>query len=241
MPNSFDINQFNLLVQHASDTLTCDSTCQNNRQIEQLKKEFLASQENVASAPYKAAVATKNYATAAFGAVQYDELKQKEFEKEAQDLASNFIQEFEKNAVIFNSQLDTYDALFLNYKNVYDLFFKYKEENTELFKELKYETNDTLTNDRKTFYQDQQIDGLKFYYFYFLLIIYIICVICFGIFSIIYPSPISWKIRLIIFIGLLILPFFSSWILGIIIYLLYEIYNLLPKNVYKGAFIKLKN
>ena len=238
MPNSFDINQFNLLVQQASDTLTCDSTCQNNRQIEQLKKEFLASQENVASAPYKAAVATKNYATAAFGAVQYDELKQKEFEKEAQDLASNFIQEFEKNAVIFNSQLDTYDALFLNYKNVYDLFFKYKEENTELFKELKYETNDTLTNDRKTFYQDQQIDGLKFYYFYFLLIIYIICVICFGIFSLIYPSPTSFKIKIIIFIGLIVLPFFSSWILGIIIYLLYKIYNLLPKNVYKGVFIK---
>ena len=38
MSGSFDINQFNLLVQQASDTLTCDSTCQENRQIEQLKK-----------------------------------------------------------------------------------------------------------------------------------------------------------------------------------------------------------
>ena len=235
MPNSFDINQFNSLVQQASDTLTCDSTCQNNRQIEQLKKEFLDSRETVATAPYKAAVAEKNYVTAAAGVVQYDELKQKEFEKEAQDLSSKFIQQFETDAVIFKSQLDTYDALFLNYKNVYDLFFKYKEENTELFKELKDETSDTLTNDRKTFYQDQQIDGLKFYYFYFLLIIYIICVICFGIFSLIYPSPTSFKIKIFIFIGLIILPFFSSWILGIIIYLLYEIYNLLPKNVYKGA------
>ena len=162
MPNSFDINQFNSLVQQASDTLTCDSTCQNNRQIEQLKKEFLDSRETVATAPYKAAVAEKNYVTAAAGVVQYDELKQKEFEKEAQDLSSKFIQQFETDAVIFKSQLDTYDALFLNYKNVYDLFFKYKEENTELFKELKDETSDTLTNDRKTFYQDQQIDGLYF-------------------------------------------------------------------------------
>ena len=238
MSGSFDINQFNLLVQQASDTLTCDSTCQENRQIEQLKKEFLDSQETVATAPYKAAVAEKNYVTAASGAAQYDELKQKEFKKEAQDLSSKFIKQFEKDVVTFNLQIDTYDALFLNYQNVYDLFFKYKEENTELFKELKYETNDTLTNDRKTFYQDQQIDGLKFYYFYFLLIIYIICVICFGIFSLIYPSPTSWKIRLIIFIGLIILPKFSSWILGIIIYLLYEIYNLLPKNVYKGTIIK---
>ena len=91
MPNSFDIYQFDLLVQQASDTLTCDSTCQKNRQIEQLKKEFLDSQETVATAPYKAAVAEKNYVTTAFGAAHYDELKQKEFEKEAQELASKFI------------------------------------------------------------------------------------------------------------------------------------------------------
>jgi hypothetical protein len=240
MANSFDINQFNSLVQQASDTLTCDSTCQNNRQSEQLKQAFLDSQENVASAPYKAAVAEKNYVTAVSGEGVYDELKQKEFEKQAQELSSKFIQQFEKDAVTLISQLETYDALLLNYKNVYDLFFKYKEENTELFKELKDETNDTLTNDRKTFYQDQQIDGLKFYYFYFLLIIYIICVICFGIFSLIYPSPTSFKIKIIIFIGLIVLPFFSSWILGIIIYLLYKIYNLLPKNVYKGVFTPLK-
>jgi hypothetical protein len=235
MPSSFDINQFNSLVQQASDTLTCDSTCQNNRQIELLKKEFLDSQENVDTAPYKAIVAEKNYVTALSGAGVYDELKLKEFKIEAQDFTDKFIQQFQKDIVTFNLQLDTYDALLLNYKNVYDLFFKYKEENTELFKELKDETNDTLTNDRKTFYQDQQIDGLKFYYFYFLLIVYIICVICFGIFSLIYPSTTSWKIRLILFIGLIILPNFSSWILGNIIYLLYEIYNILPKNVYKGV------
>ena len=238
MSNSFDINQFNSLVQQASDTLTCDSTCQNNRQSEQLKQTFLESKENEASAPYKAAIAEKNYVTYTQGAEKYDKLKKDVLEKEAQDLANEFIQQFEKDAVTFNSQLDTYDALLLNFKNVNDLFLKYKEENTELFKELKDETSDTLTNDRKTFYQDQKIDGLNFYYFYFLLIVYIICVIGYSIFSLMYPSQSSFKVRLIIIVGLIVLPFLSSWILGIIIYLLYEIYNLLPKNVYKGASIK---
>jgi hypothetical protein len=81
-------------------------------------------------------------------------------------------------------------------------------------------------------YLDQNIDTLKTFYSYFLLVIYIICVICFGLFSLIYPSQIKFIIRLVIFIALIILPFFSSWILSMIIYLIHNLYNLLPKNIY---------
>jgi hypothetical protein len=58
-------------------------------------------------------------------------------------------------------------------------------------------------------------------------------VICFCIFSIIYPSTLNWKIR--VFLGLIfvILPFISTSLLGIIIKLIYWLFSLLPKNVYK--------
>jgi ABC-type transport system involved in cytochrome bd biosynthesis fused ATPase/permease subunit len=112
------------------------------------------------------------------------------------------------------------------------LFKKDKKENIELYQELKDESNDILTNERKTYYEDQNIDSLKTYYYYFLLVIYIICVICFGVFSLIYPSQTDWKIRLFALIAFIALPFFSTWILGKIIYFIYEAYNLLPKNVY---------
>ena len=123
--------------------------------------------------------------------------------------------------------------MLINFKNVVELFLKYKKENKELFKELKEESNDVLTNERKTYYEDQQIDTLKFYYFYFILTIYIIVVLCFGIFSLMYSSQSSFLKKLAIFIGLIFLPFISTYILGFIISIFYKIYNIIPKNVYK--------
>jgi hypothetical protein len=113
------------------------------------------------------------------------------------------------------------------------LYLKYKKENAMLIKELKNTNNDVLTNERKTYYQDQESDILKFYYYYIILIIYIICVVFFAIVSLLYPSQTSWKIRLFVFIMLILLPFISTRLLGIIIYIIYEIYNIFPKNVYK--------
>jgi hypothetical protein len=132
------------------------------------------------------------------------------------------------------TQLETNQGILLNFKNIVDLYLKYKKDNAELFKQMKQTTNDILTNDRKTYYQDQQVDVLKFYYYYFILTIYIISVFCFGVFSLIYQSQTSWKIRLATFFGLILLPFVSTWILGLLVYIIYTIYNLLPKNVYKG-------
>ena len=55
-------------------------------------------------------------------------------------------------------------------------------------------------------------------------------------FSLIYPSKTDWKIRLAIFIALILLPLVSTWFLGLFIYIIYTIYDLIPKNVYKQEF-----
>jgi hypothetical protein len=68
---------------------------------------------------------------------------------------------------------------------------------------------------------------------FILFVIYGVCVFCYAIFSFIYPSKIDWKIRFAIFIALNLLPFISTWILGLLIYIVYSLFNLLPKNVYK--------
>ena len=143
-----------------------------------------------------------------------------------------FNENFDEESIKIKSQIQTYTGLLINFNNIFDLFRKYEKENIELSLELKDETNDVLTNERKTYYEDQNIDSLKFYYYYFLLSIYVIVVICFAAFSLIYPSQSSWKTKLVLLVVFIVLPFFSTFILGKIIYLVYEAYNLLPKNVY---------
>jgi len=231
--NSSALNKFNDLIEQASQALSCDAECMKLKEINKLKQNYINAQINLASAPAKVELAEKNFVVYTKGKVVYDELMDIKLYNKAQQIADKFTEIFDKEVAAADKQINNYAALLVNYKNVVDLYLKYRKENIMLFKKLKEQTNDVLTNERKTYYEDQQIDNLKFYYFYFLLTLYIICVICFAVFSLIYPSQMNWKVRLALLLLLLILPLISTRILGLIIYLFIQLYSLLPKNVYK--------
>jgi len=230
---STQLNKFNSFIQKASDAIMCNSDCQKKRTSETLKQKYIDSKMNLASAPNQVQVSEKNYVEYTEGVSAYNELLDQRFSEQAAKISEKFLENFDSECGVVTSQIETYDALLINFKNVVDLFLKYKKENIELFIQLKKESNDVLTNERKTYYEDQQIDTLKFYYFYFLFILYTIVVLCFAIFSFIYPTQSSFMVKIGIFIGLLILPFISTYILGFIISILYKIYDIIPKNVYK--------
>jgi len=233
MSNQFDLNKFNSFLNDATQAISCNSECQRNKAAEKLKNNYLTAKANLHLAQPKYELAKQKYYTYVDGQSGYNEI----IEKELQAKADLFDEKFKENYLLekgkIQSQLQTYDGLLINFRNIVDLYKQYKKENIKLFKQLKDDTNDVLTNERKTYYEDQENGYLNLYYYYFLLIIYCIIVICFLVFSIIYPSAINWKIR--VFLGLIfvILPFISTWILGKIIYLLYWLFDLLPKNVYK--------
>ena len=126
-----------------------------------------------------------------------------------------------------------YAGLSTNLNNVLDLSTKYELENKMLFKKLKEETNDIMTNQRKTFYQEEGINRLRFYYFYFLLTIYVIFVIAFAIVALKYSPADARKMRLFSIVLFLILPFISTWLLAKIVYFVYQVYEVMPKNVNK--------
>jgi len=233
MSKPIDMNKFNTLISQATDAIMCDSECKKQKQIDELKQIYLKSQSNLASAPVQLQVAQKNYVTFTQGESAYNDLLDNQLQEKAQTIADKFTEIFEEETGKFITKLNTYQGLLLNYKNIIELYFKYKKENIQLIKDLKNETNDVLTNERKTFYEDQKIDGLKFYYFYFLYVIYIICFICFVAFTFMYPSNTSFLVKIISIIGFFLLPFVSSYILSLSIYLIYKGYELLPKNVYK--------
>jgi len=230
--NQIDMNKFNTLISQASDAVMCNSDCRKQRETDKLKQNYLNSQTNLASGPNQLQVAEKNYVTFTKGASGYNDLLDERLQEKAQEIADKFTDFFNDDSEKIKTQIDTYEGLLINFKNVAELYLKYKKENEQLVKDLKDETNDVLTNERKTYYEDQKIDGLKGFYFYILLGIYIICLIGFIIFSIMYPSQTTWKVKLASFIGFILLPFLSTWILGNIIYLIYAVYDMLPKNVY---------
>jgi len=232
MGTQFDMNNFNAMISQASDAILCNSECRKQRQSDTLQQNLFDAQINLKTSSNQVQVAEKNYITFSQGTAAYNDLLDNQLQQKAEIISDKFLQNFDEESIQINSQINTYSGLLINFRNIVDLFKKYLVENTELKKELKVESNEVLTNERKTYYEDQNISNLEKIYFYFLLVIYIIFVISFGVFSIIFPSQTSWKVRLAIFIFLIALPFFSTWILSVFIYLVYEGYNLLPKNVY---------
>jgi hypothetical protein len=232
MTNQFDLNKLNSFIESANNIISCDSECQRNKTIQELKNKLETAESNLTLAAPEFEIAKRNYYTYISGQSGYMELIEKELEEKADVFVKLFKDSYETEISKIKTQLDTYNGLLINFRNIVDLYKQYKKENKDLFEELKEETNDILTNDRKTYYENQQIDGLNSTYYYILCVIYYIIVGCFFVFSLIYPSTFNWKVRLFILIIFIILPFISTILLGKIIQLIYWLFGILPKNVY---------
>lgn len=233
--DQFSASNINALFAEIQNMINCDPECQQRKEAEKLKLKYELSKSVLASAPAMVEETHKNYITYTEGETAWNEVYEQQLQEEAQKKADEFKQKQEDIKINIQRQLDSYGGVLLNYKNIAELYLKYKKENVELVKELKKTSNDVLTNERKTYYQDQQSDVLKFYYYYIILLIYIICVVFFGAISFIYPSQTDWKIRFGIFLLFVFLPFIATRLLGFIIYIIYGIYYMLPKNVYKES------
>jgi hypothetical protein len=233
MNNQFDLNKFNSFIESANNAISCNSECQKKKAAQQLKDKLDVAQSNLLLAEPQFENAKKNYYTYVSGQTSYNESIQQQLNEQAELFVKSFKDNYYSETAKIRTELDSLKGLEINYKNVVDLYEQYKTENENLFNELKEESNDVLTNDRKTYYENQQIDGLNTIYYYVLWIIYTIIVICFSVFSFIYPSTFNFKVRVFLLILFLILPFISTFLLGKLINFFYWLFDLLPKNVYK--------
>jgi len=233
MTNQFDLNKFNSFIDAAAQTIACGPQCQEQKKADELKNKYMKSESNLVLAEPEYQIAKKNYYTYISGQSGYDDMMEEEYTKKAEIISEKFKESYDEEIAKIKTELETYNGLLINFRNVADLYKQYKKENIQLFKELKTETNDILTNERKTYYEDQEIESLNRYYLYILWVIYIIVVICFAIFSLIFPSQTSFIIRLLLLGVFILLPFVSTWILGKIIQIVYFLFSLMPKNVYK--------
>lgn len=233
MTTNFDLNNFNSFLDQATQAISCGSDCQKQRTEQELKDKYLYAQSNLTLAEPEFQLAKRNYYTYVSGENGYNEMIEKELKEISDITVEKYKETYHDELEKIKSQLETYNGLLLNFTNVVDLDRKYKRENKQLYNQLKEDTNDILTNERKTYYEDQGNESLNNYYYYILWIIYIVVLICLIIFSLLYPSQSGLKSKLFLIAFFIVLPFISTWILGKVIYIAYWLFGLLPKNVYK--------
>ncbi len=119
-----------------------------------------------------------------------------------------------------------YNGVYQNVSNIYELRDKYKSENDELAAELSKTKSDTVTNDRKAYYEDQGTATLDAYYWY-IRAAYIIAFL-FAV-ALLFNNPaIDIKQKFGYTLAFLVYPFIASY-LG---YFVIKVHDaILPNNV----------
>jgi hypothetical protein len=226
-------NSINSFIDKATSALSCDSDCQNQNTIDQLKQTYLDAKTNLVTAPSQVESSFKNYLVYLEGEPAYLEYRENELEAKAEQITSSIQEDVNKIISDETRNVNTYDGLLINLNNIYEYYERHLKENIELENKLKITTSDIITNDRKTYYEDQGIESLRKYYiiifiFYAVVVVsYIIC--CFAI-----QNDLSFKIKIVILVLLIVYPFISAWLLKQIMNLYHKTTELLPVNAYKN-------
>lgn len=135
------------------------------------------------------------------------------------------------NQVAANAKvlMNAYDINLTNAVNLLDSYTNYVSENSNLKKQLSQMDGDINTNDRKTYYQDEAIDSLNYYYSW-MISIYFILVSIFAICWVLFPSLYSNTVKGLLLLFFVIYPLFSTRILKYLFYLYNQLLELLPNK-----------
>ena len=225
---TLDSNTLNLFNQDGS---VCDANCQKQQTLTQLQNTLENAKANLTNAPSEYQTAKKNYLTQLNGSNAYNKSLEGDLTIKVDKIATTLQNNFDNSCQDANTLLSNYQGTYVNLTNVMELLKKYIEENKLLINEIKNTSSDVITNDRRTYYEDQGLNNLKRYYkwmkyiYFFMAFVYLIIVFF-------YPNPMTNKSKIIIFILIIIYPFIINPIFRFLFKLLNKILSFLPKDVY---------
>ena len=128
-------------------------------------------------------------------------------------------------------ELNDYQNNLVNFNNLKDTYTYYNTDNAALLANSDSNDSNIVTNYRKTYYEEQGISNLNYYYdVFFYIYMFIFFAIMFSLF--ISQSYFSVTTNLIIIAILIIYPYVSTIIFSYIMNLFTEVNNLFPTDIY---------
>ena len=204
--------------EYISNITRCDARCRReNRRNELLRLTYVNAKENVSVAPAKRDTAEKNYYTTVFGQATYNEILNNKYEDENKTMTQD-----EKNN--FNSQknttlliLENYDKNILLNNKLNELIERTLIDNNELIEKIDNLHSTINTNERKVYYNDQQINNLQKWKKYTLRLLFLFYALLLAIILIVKKNNVDYKLfvkfLILILIPLLLLPIVTRVIL----------------------------
>ena len=103
-----NLDKFNSMIDEATQAIMCDSSCQKNKQADQLEQKYLDAQSNLATGPDNVYTTRKNYVVYNDGQEVYDELIESELTKKAELITKFYEDNFNDEANNVLSSIKTY-------------------------------------------------------------------------------------------------------------------------------------
>ena len=221
----------NNLIAQSTPAILCGPDCQKQKTDDELKQKYINAQTNVKTAPGQLNVAEKNYITAVEGTPAYNAMMTAKYTKEATTIADATQTALTEDIATATNLTNVYDGLFINKQYIQELYDDYIKKNAELTLKIKNLKADIATNNRKSFYEDEQFDNVTWWYYGFIMM-YIVLLIVYAIAMFVSPSSYSFLAKIGILSLLLLYPFIitnvSLWLLA----MFKNLISILPTNVY---------
>jgi hypothetical protein len=174
-----DINK---LIASSSDQLLCNPECQKNRKIEQLKEQIQKAKANIDTAPHQLQQAKNNYYQFVLGELDSNKQLEAEFKQQAQAITKKIMDTYNRHTddvILMATDLDNSTNILTEITDFYNNLSQQNKEN--IFINNK-NTQRFLTNNRKSYYELQKIDSLKYWHI-FLSILFLIIFIFYFYFT----------------------------------------------------------
>jgi len=228
------LKKFNDMIKKAQEIIVCDAKCRAEKSRNNLRKKYLDAKQNYLTAPEQVEHTFKNYYVYEKGELAYNDEQERILTRRANVIIQQFTRNFQENMTSSKILLESYTSLLVNFQHVNDYFSKLNKENAILKKKLYDLRADIITNDRKSYYEDQGVESLYFYYRLFLGI-YILMIIVFLGCMFFKHSDFSRGKQIAILVFMILYIFLATPFFMWVIDSLKKISETLPKNVYNSV------
>lgn len=177
--------RLNALIQQTNEQLQCGPECQRKKAGNKLQQDYLAARNRIKEGPEELNEAERKYFTFVHGEPWYDNFLKKKYEVSADSLADKLTQEHNKKHQRIMQSINKYQAETTYSKHMGELLDKYTDSNDNLERNIDSDRGATETNQRKTYYYEQDIENIqgwnKFFrtIYWFLVVVFVLYSILF--------------------------------------------------------------
>ena len=225
--------QISSLLASSAEALLCGPDCQKQKVTDELNQKYLNAQTALKTAPINLETTKKNYYVYTEGEPAYNNMRETELKQTAKTMAKLLSDSFNDELTSAVTMNQYYNTALINSNYTKDLLNEYNEKNKELKLKLRDRRGDILTNDRKTYYENDALDSLKLWYRFWWYVYYML-VLVFLLSIFLVKSQMTNGKKLILTVLLIFYPYYIEFIVNWIYEFFSNIYKNLPKNVYNN-------